>query len=40
MSKGAFNTTSMTGDEYKECVGQTAELHQKLMAEAGFLANR
>ena len=40
MSKGAFNTTSMTGDEYKEWLGQTAELHQKLMAEAGFLANQ
>ena len=39
MSKGAFNTTFMTGDEYKEWVAQTAELHQNLMAEAGFLAS-
>ena len=39
MSKGAFNTTFMTGDEYKAWVAETAELHQNLMAEAGFLAN-
>jgi tripartite-type tricarboxylate transporter receptor subunit TctC len=40
MSKGAFNTTFMTGDEYKEWVAKTADLHQNLMAEAGFLANQ
>jgi tripartite-type tricarboxylate transporter receptor subunit TctC len=40
MSKGAFNTTFMTGDEYKEWLANTAELHQNLMAEAGFLANQ
>ena len=39
MSKGAFNTTFMTGDEYKAWVAETAELHQNLMAEAGFLAS-
>jgi putative tricarboxylic transport membrane protein len=40
MSKGAFNTTFMTGDEYKEWLANTAEVHQNLMAEAGFLANQ
>ena len=34
MSKGAFNTTFMTGDEYKAWVGKTAERHENLMAEA------
>jgi putative tricarboxylic transport membrane protein len=38
MSKGAFNTTFMTGDEYEAWVAETAERHQDLMAEAGFLA--
>jgi putative tricarboxylic transport membrane protein len=38
MSKGAFNTTFMTGDEYKAWVAQAAERHKNLMAEAGFLA--
>jgi putative tricarboxylic transport membrane protein len=38
MSKGAFNTTFMTGDDYKAWVAKTADLHEKLMAEAGFLA--
>jgi putative tricarboxylic transport membrane protein len=38
MSKGAFNTTFMTGEDYKEWVAKTADLHEKLMAEAGFLA--
>jgi putative tricarboxylic transport membrane protein len=40
MSKGAFNTTFMSGDEYKTWVAETAERHQNLMAEAGFLANQ
>jgi tripartite-type tricarboxylate transporter receptor subunit TctC len=40
MSKGAFNTTFMTGDEYKAWVADAAELHENLMAEAGFLANQ
>jgi putative tricarboxylic transport membrane protein len=40
MGKGAFNTTFMTGDEYKEWVAKTAGVHQNLMAEAGFLANQ
>ena len=38
MSKGAFNTTFMTGDEYEAWVAEAADLHQELMAEAGFLA--
>ena len=38
MSKGAFNTTFMTGDEYKAWVAKTADLHQEMMTEAGFLA--
>jgi tripartite-type tricarboxylate transporter receptor subunit TctC len=38
MSKGAFNTTFMTGDEYEAWVAEAAERHQDLMAEAGFLA--
>jgi putative tricarboxylic transport membrane protein len=38
MSKGAFNTTFMTGDDYKAWVAETAGRHQDLMAEAGFLA--
>jgi putative tricarboxylic transport membrane protein len=40
MSKGAFNTTFMTGDDYKAWVAKTADLHEGLMAEAGFLANQ
>jgi putative tricarboxylic transport membrane protein len=40
MNKGAFNTTFMTGDEYKEWLAKTAEVHENLMAEAGFLANQ
>jgi putative tricarboxylic transport membrane protein len=38
MNKGAFNATFMTGDEYKEWLTGAAELHKKLMTEAGFLA--
>ena len=40
MSKGAFNTTFMTGDEYKAWLTKTADLHQNLMSEAGFLASQ
>jgi putative tricarboxylic transport membrane protein len=40
MSKGAFNTTFMSGDEYKAWVAETAERHKNLMAEAGFLAGQ
>ncbi len=40
MKKGAFNTTFMVGDEFKEWLTKTADLHRNLMAEAGFLANQ
>ncbi len=40
MDKGAFNTTFMTGDEYEAWVAKTADLHESLMAEAGFLASQ
>jgi tripartite-type tricarboxylate transporter receptor subunit TctC len=40
MSKGAFNTTFMTGDDYEAWVAKTADLHENLMTEAGFLANQ
>jgi putative tricarboxylic transport membrane protein len=39
MSKGAFNTTFMTGDDYRAWVAETAKRHEDLMAEAGFLAS-
>jgi tripartite-type tricarboxylate transporter receptor subunit TctC len=39
MSKGAFNSTFMTGDEYKAWVADAADLHRSLMETAGFLAN-
>jgi putative tricarboxylic transport membrane protein len=38
MEKGAFNTTFMTGDEYKAWLANAAEMHRKLMEKAGFLA--
>jgi len=38
MEKGAFNTTFMSGDEYKNWVKGAAETHEKLMEKAGFLA--
>jgi putative tricarboxylic transport membrane protein len=40
MNKGAFNTTFMVGDEFKEWLSKTADLHRDLMAEAGFLAGQ
>ncbi len=39
MKKGAFNTTFMTGDEFKAWLTKTEELHRGLMEEAGFLAS-
>lgn len=36
MSKGAFNTTALTGEEYKAWVAAAADRHKKLMDEAGF----
>jgi putative tricarboxylic transport membrane protein len=38
MEKGAFNTTFMSGDEYRSWVGKAAETHRALMEKAGFLA--
>jgi putative tricarboxylic transport membrane protein len=38
MAKGAFNTTMMTGDEFKTWLGETATLHKDLMTNAGFIA--
>jgi putative tricarboxylic transport membrane protein len=38
MEKGAFNTTFMSGDEYRTWVGKAAETHRSLMEKAGFLA--
>jgi tripartite-type tricarboxylate transporter receptor subunit TctC len=38
MEKGAFNTTSMTGPEFRKWLEAAESTHQKLMAEAGFLA--
>jgi putative tricarboxylic transport membrane protein len=40
MNKGAYNTTFMTGDEFKGWLTKTAELHRSLMDEAGFLASQ
>ena len=36
MAKGAFNTTALTGAEYKAWVSEAADRHKKLMDEAGF----
>ena len=38
MSKGAFNTTFMAGDEFKGWLGNAATLHRTLMEKAGFIA--
>ena len=38
MEKGAFNTTSLAGDDYRTWVGKEEGRHQQLMKEAGFLA--
>src|SRR5690242_7787306 len=38
MEKGAFNTTFMTGAEYKKWVENAEKLHYGLMKDAGFLA--
>jgi tripartite-type tricarboxylate transporter receptor subunit TctC len=40
MSDGAFNTTFMVGDEYAKWVANAEKLHEGLMKEAGFLANK
>jgi len=38
MEKGAFNTTTMSGPEFRKWLEGAESAHQKLMAEAGFLA--
>jgi putative tricarboxylic transport membrane protein len=38
MEKGAFNQTSMSGDEYVKWLGTAENLHRDLMKGAGFLA--
>ena len=38
MEKGAFNTTFMTGDQFKAWLTKAAETHRNLMEKAGFLA--
>ena len=38
MEKGAFNTTSMTGPEYRKWLEAAEATHKQLMTEAGFLA--
>jgi putative tricarboxylic transport membrane protein len=38
MEKGAFNQTSMTGDEFTKWLNKAEDMHKGLMKEAGFLA--
>ena len=38
MKRGAFNTTSMTGDQYMKWVEKEEARHRQLMTEAGFVA--
>jgi tripartite-type tricarboxylate transporter receptor subunit TctC len=38
MEKGAFNQTSMSGDEFGNWLGKAENMHRELMKEAGFLA--
>jgi tripartite-type tricarboxylate transporter receptor subunit TctC len=38
MEKGAFNQTTMTGDEFKAWLAKAEGNHKQLMEEAGFLA--
>jgi tripartite-type tricarboxylate transporter receptor subunit TctC len=38
MEKGAFNQTTMTGDEFGKWLGAAENTHRELMKEAGFLA--
>src|SRR3546814_8215734 len=40
MAKGAFNTTFMTGDEFRSWVAKAAATHEDLMTKAGFVAKR
>jgi putative tricarboxylic transport membrane protein len=38
MEQGAFNQTTMTGDEFRKWLESAEKLHRDLMREAGFLA--
>ena len=38
MDKGAFNTTAMSGAEFRKWLEANESLHRKLMTEAGFMA--
>ncbi len=38
MEKGAFNQTTMSGDEFGKWLGSAEQRHRELMKEAGFLA--
>jgi tripartite-type tricarboxylate transporter receptor subunit TctC len=38
MEKGAFNATTMTGNDYKKWLEDAEKAHHQLMSEAGFLA--
>jgi putative tricarboxylic transport membrane protein len=38
MEKGAFNTTSLTGAEFRAWLEKAEAMHKQLMTEAGFLA--
>lgn len=38
MEKGAFNQTSLSGDDFSKWLGSAEQLHRNLMKEAGFLA--
>ncbi len=40
MEKGAFNQTTMTGDDYAKWVASAEKLHYGLMKDAGFLAKK
>ncbi|MCA3034117.1 MAG: tripartite tricarboxylate transporter substrate binding protein, partial [Rhodocyclaceae bacterium] len=40
MEKGAFDTTTLTGDEFVKWLTKEELRHQTLMAEAGFLAKK
>jgi tripartite-type tricarboxylate transporter receptor subunit TctC len=40
MAQGAFNTTFMTGKEYRDWVEKAEATHKDLMAKAGFLAQK
>ncbi|WP_144299498.1 Bug family tripartite tricarboxylate transporter substrate binding protein [Elioraea rosea] len=40
MRQGAFNTTTLTGEEFKAWLTREEERHRTLMTEAGFVASR